>query len=378
VVFYFYLRMDFKIPYFSLEYQNRLIRNEALQAMEEVWEAQWYILGEQLQAFEKDYAAFTGTAHCCGVGNGFDALYIALKVLGLGPGDEVIVPAHTFIATWLAVSHTGAMPVPIEPRYDTCNLDPGKIEAAITARTKAILPVHLYGQACEMGAIMAIAQKYRLYVVEDNAQAQGAGYKNQLTGSFGHLNATSFYPTKNIGAFGDGGAITTQQKDLARQVRAFRNYGSEVKYQHDQLGVNSRLDEIQAALLRVKLPYLQKWTTERQHLARLYHAGLPDLPELLLPVTAPGATHVYHIYQVRTPHRDKLQAYLSQRGIETQIHYPVPPHLQKAYESRGLVASTFPVAEEIARTSLSLPLWPGLKEDQIEYVCACIRDFFRK
>jgi len=344
--------------------------------MAAVLDAQWYILGEQLHAFEKEYAAFTGTAFCCGVGNGFDALYISLKVLGVGRGDEVIVPAHTFIATWLAVSHTGATPVPVEPKPDTCNLDPGKIEAAITARTKVILPVHLYGQACEMAAILAIAQKYQLYVVEDNAQAQGARYNDQSTGSFGHLNATSFYPTKNIGAYGDGGAITTDRAELAQQVQTFRNYGSKVKYQHDQLGVNSRLDEIQAALLRVKLPCIAQWTAERQYLADLYGTYLQDLPELTLPVTAGGATHVYHIYQVRTARRNELQASLQQSGIETQIHYPVPPHLQKAYAPLGFTLGSFPLAEEIAATGLSLPLWPGLKEDQIKYICTCIRDFF--
>jgi len=363
------------IPYLSLEYQNRLIREEALQAMANVWNAQWYILGEQLPAFEKAYAAFTGTTHCCGVGNGFDALYIALKVLGIGPGDEVIVPAHTFIATWLAVTHTGATLVPVEPKADTCNLNPTKVEAAITTSTKAILPVHLYGQACEMDSIMAIAHKHQLYVVEDNAQAQGATYNGRLTGSFGHLNATSFYPTKNIGAYGDGGALTTNQEELVRKVRSFRNYGSEVKYQHDQIGVNSRLDELQAALLRVKLPYIQQWTAERQYLAGLYTTNLQDIPELSLPAMSAGATHVYHIYQVRTKQRDELKKILFHKGIETQIHYPVPPHLQKAYQPLGFTPGAFPVAEEIAATGLSLPLWPGLPEGQIKYVCACIREF---
>ena len=346
--------------------------------MEEVLDARWYILGEQLQAFEAEYAAYSGTAYCCGVGNGFDALYIALKVLGVGPGDEVIVPAHTFIATWLAVSHTGATPVPVEPQASTGNIDPDKIEAALTSKTKVILPVHLYGQACDMEAIMAVAQKHGLYVVEDNAQAQGATYKGQLTGSFGHLNATSFYPTKNLGAFGDAGALTTNQAELARQVRAFRNYGSEVKYQHDQVGVNSRLDELQAALLRIKLPYMPQWTAERQYLANLYHTYLQDLPALTSPITARGATHVYHIYQVRTPRRDELQHFLLRRGIGTQIHYPVPPHLQKAYDTLGFVPGAFPITEEIAATSLSLPLWPGLEENQVKYVCACIRDFFNQ
>jgi len=346
--------------------------------MAEVLDAQWYILGDQLQIFEKNYATFTGTGYCCGVGNGFDAIYIALKILGIGPGDEVIVPAHTYIATWLAVSHTGANLVPIEPKADTYNLDPGKIEAAITAKTKAILPVHLYGQACEMAAIMAIAQKHQLYVVEDNAQSQGATYNGQLTGSFGHLNATSFYPTKNLGALGDGGAITTNDEFLAQQVRSFRNYGSEVKYQHDQIGVNSRLDELQAALLRVKLPYMPQWTAERQYLAGLYQHHLSDLPKISLPITANEATHVYHIYQVRTTRRNELLSFLLQRGIETQIHYPLSPHLQKAYQPLGFVPGTFPIAEEIAATGLSLPLWPGLDESQIKYICTCIRDFFKR
>jgi len=370
--------MEMKIPYLSLEYQNKLIREKALAAMAVVFDANWYILGDQLNAFEKAYAAFSGTKYCCGVGNGFDALYMALKVLGIEPGDEVIVPAHTFIATWLAITQAGATPIPVEPNLDTYNIDPAKIEAAITPRTKAIVPVHLYGQASEMDAIMVIAQKHQLYVVEDNAQAQGATYHGKLTGSFGHLNATSFYPTKNLGALGDGGALTTDQEDLAEAVRAFRNYGSTVKYQHDQIGINSRLDELQAALLQVKLPYINQWTTERQHLAALYDSTLPNLAELILPKTALGATHVYHIYQVRTRRRDDLQKYLLQKGIETQIHYPVPPHLQKAYAPLHFTPGTFPITEEITASGLSLPLWPGLREDQIEYVCACIRDFLKR
>lgn len=348
-----------------------------LQAMAAVVDAKWYILGEEVRRFETAYAVFNQVNHCIGVGNGLDALHIALKVLGVGPGDEVIVPAHTFIATWLAVTQVGATPVPVEPHRETYNIDPAKIEAAITPRTKAILPVHLYGQACDMEAIMAIAGKHDLLVVEDNAQAQGAAFNGRLTGSFGHASGTSFYPAKNLGALGDAGAITTNDEALAEKIHAFRNYGSHKKYYNDLIGVNSRLDELQAAVLSVKLPYLHQWTASRVRSAGLYRKYLEEVPEVILPGAAAGATHVYHVYAIQTRQRDALQAFLSDKGIGTAIHYPVPPHLQQAYRYLNYKAGDFPIAEAIASQCLSLPLWPGLREEQVQYISQSIKAFFQ-
>lgn len=365
-----------KVPFYSFEFQNALIKKDVLSAVEKVFDSEWYILGESVKSFEQEYAAFNQVRHCVGVGNGLDALQIALKALGIRKGDEVIVPANTFIATWLAVSALGAVPVPVEPDPSTYNLDPERAQAAITARTKAILPVHLYGQACEMEAIMAIAKKHGLYVVEDNAQAQGAAYKGKMTGSFGQINATSFYPAKNLGALGDAGAITTDDEKLAEKVRLIRNYGSARKYYNEIIGQNSRLDELQAAILRVKLPKLTGWTQKRIAAAHCYLESLKGTGDIQLPEQAPGATHVYHVFVIRTRHRDALQAFLADRGIETLLHYPVPPHLQKAYRHLGFRKGAFPIAEEMAKTCLSLPLYPGLKEEQILYVCDGIKRFF--
>lgn len=345
-------------------------------AVGRVYDSHYYVLGESVRQFEQEYAAFSGVAHCVGVANGLDALHLALVALGVGAGDEVLVPSNTYIATWLAVTFVGATPVPVEPDAATYNLDPARLEAAITGRTKAIMPVHLYGQACDMTGIMAVAARHGLAVVEDNAQAQGAAWQGQLTGSFGQLNATSFYPGKNLGALGDAGGLTCQDAALAERVRTLRNYGSQQKYYNERIGYNSRLDELQAAVLRVKLPHLPAWTAERQRLAAAYDARLAGIPELILPRTAPGASHVYHLYVVRTPRRDALQQHLTAAGIGTLIHYPVPPHRQQAYASLGYAEGAFPLAEELARTSLSLPLWPGMSAADLDAVCAAIRGFF--
>lgn len=343
--------------------------------MSRVLDSNWFVLGEEVNAFEREYAQYNSVTQCVGVANGLDALVLALRVLNLGPGDEVIVPSNTYIATWLAVTQVGATPVPVEPERTTCNLDPALLEAAITPRTRAIMPVHLYGQACRMDEIMAVAATHGLYVVEDNAQSQGAAFKGGLTGSFGQVNGTSFYPGKNLGALGDAGAITTNDAELAQRLRVLRNYGSQQKYYNEVVGYNSRLDELQAAVLRVKLAHLPEWTNQRQQVAAWYAQHLADIEELRLPQVAAGATHVYHLYVVHTSKRAELQQHLKAQGIDTMIHYPVPPHLQQAYAPLGLVAGAFPLAEELAATCLSLPMWPGMTENHVAAVATAIRDF---
>ncbi|QIX62643.1 DegT/DnrJ/EryC1/StrS family aminotransferase [Hymenobacter sp. BT18] len=363
------------VPFFSFTTQNQQIRAATLEAMARVFDSEWYVLGEEVRAFEAEYAAFTHTAHCVGVSSGLAALHLALLALGIGPGDEVLVPSNAYVATWLAVSYVGATIVPVEPDAATSNLDPARLAAAITPRTRAIMPVHLYGQACDMAAIMQVAQAHGLWVVEDNAQAHGATSYGQLTGSFGHLNATSFYPTKNLGALGDAGALTTNDTALAGQLRVLRNYGSRQKYQNEVIGQNARLDELQAAILRVKLPLLPRWTLERQQLAAWYNNHLAGIPWLQLPEQLATSSHVYHLFVVHTPHRDALQQHLAAHGIGTAVHYPVPPHLQPAYQHLGFAKGQFPLAEQLAATCLSLPLWPGMTAAQVAEVAHAIRAF---
>ncbi len=364
------------IPYLSFEYQNKIIKKEIIDSFESFFTSNWYILGNRVKDFEKEFAAYNQVGYCVGVSNGLDALHLSLKALNIGKGDEVIIPSNTYIATLLAASYVGATPVLVEPNINTYNIDPARIEAAITSRTKAIMPVHLYGQACEMDAIMNIAQKHGLYVIEDNAQSQGALYNGNKTGSFGHVNGTSFYPGKNLGALGDAGAVTTDDAELSRKVNMLRNYGSEKKYYNEEIGFNMRLDECQAGFLSVKLKYLDEWTKERQNIAAWYDEALRKIGDLALPTVANGATHVYHIYIVRTTQRDALQKYLGENGIGTLIHYPVPPHLQKAYQHLGFRKGDFPLAEEIADTCLSLPLWPGMKEEEIHFIAEKIKSYF--
>lgn len=352
------------------------IKAEMMQAFEQFYDSNWFVLGERVKQFEQAYAVFNQVQYTVGVSNGLDAIYIALKTLGIGAGDEVIVPSNTYIATWLAVSYTGAIPVPVEPDIHTYNINPALIEAAVTSKTKAIIPVHLYGQCCAMGPIMAIAQKHHLFVIEDNAQAQGAGFNNQLTGSFGDINATSFYPGKNLGALGDAGAVTTNTAELAQKAQVLRNYGSQKKYHNEVIGYNMRLDECQAALLSVKLKYLPDWTKQRQKAANWYNELLAGIHELILPQVHSNATHVYHLYVVRTQQRDALQAHLAENGIGTLIHYPVPPHLQEAYKDLNFQQGSFPIAEELANTSLSLPMFPGITKEQIEFIASRIKNFY--
>jgi dTDP-4-amino-4,6-dideoxygalactose transaminase len=366
------------IPFLSFDKTNDTIRTEISAAFHDFFDSKWYILGEKVKQFEKEYALFNQVKYCVGTSNGLDALHLALRATGVVPGDEVIVPSNTFIATLLAISYVGGTPVLVEPNPNTYNIDPAKIEAAITSRTKVIMPVHLYGQCCEMKEIMKIAEKHKLLVVEDNAQAQGSSHFGQLAGSFGHINGTSFYPGKNLGAFGDAGAITTNDESLATKITVLRNYGSEKKYHNEVVGYNMRLDELQAALLSVKLKHLSAWTAERQQIAAWYNTALSGIGDLVLPVVANGATHVYHLYVIRTKRRNKLQVYLQQNGIGTLIHYPVPPHLQKAYIHLGFKKTDFPIAEEIANTCLSLPIWPGLEVQQVSEIAGQIKRFYEK
>lgn len=365
-----------QIPFLSFAHMNEAIKQDALNTFTSFLDEGWYVLGKRVALFEEAYATFSGTTHCAGVANGLDALILALKALDIQAGDEVIVPSNTYIASWLAISYVGATPVPVEPRESTCNINPELIEQAITPKTKAIMPVHLYGQCCEMEKIMSIAQQHNLYVIEDNAQSQGATCNGKTTGSFGHINATSFYPGKNLGAYGDAGAVTTNLSELDQRVRVLRNYGSQQKYYNEVKGINSRLDELQAGLLHLKLKHLQHWNTERIQIADWYHEQLVNVGDLNLPQLAKGCTSVYHLYVVRTSRRNELQAHLQSKGIGTLIHYPIPPHLQQAYQEFKFQQGDFPIAERIAESCLSLPLYPGLSKEEVDYICATIQGFY--
>jgi dTDP-4-amino-4,6-dideoxygalactose transaminase len=310
------------IPFLSLGPQHAAIRTEILTAISNVYDRNWFVLGNELEAFEKEFARFSNTSFCIGTGNGLDALFIALKACGIGVNDEVIVPAHTFLATWLAVIKTGAKVIPVEPDPSTYNIDVKKLGAAITKNTKAIVPVHLYGQPCEMPFIVQLGRQHGISVIEDNAQAHGATWGGQVTGSFGNCSATSFYPVKNLGALGDGGAIVTHDRDLARYARQFRNYGFETKNVAELQGINSRLDEMQATCLRIKLRYIQGWNDERIKIAETYNTNLAAIGDLTLPNASPEAHHVYHLFVVRTSKRDELRQYLAAHQVETSIHYP--------------------------------------------------------
>jgi dTDP-4-amino-4,6-dideoxygalactose transaminase len=333
-----------------------------------------FVMGDEVQAFERAFAAFCQASECVTVANGCDALYCALKALGIGPGDEVITTANTYIATVLAISQCGARPVLVDCLEDSYNMDHEAMRAAISPRTRAVIPVHLYGQAAEMDAIKSIAREHGLKVIEDAAQAHGATYKGIACGTMGDVGCFSFYPGKNLGAYGDGGAIVTGDPELAQYVRQFRNYGQSKKHHHDVIGWNSRLDTIQAAVLQVKLKYLSSWNESRRRHAAAYRERLRDLP-VILPKEMPGNQHIYHLFVIRHPKRDALLAALSQKGISCQIHYPIPNHLQKAYASLGYAAGCFPVSERVAPEILSLPMFPELTEQQIDYTCQCIREF---
>ena len=362
-----------RIPFLNIKLQYEELKEELHSAFEKVMNSGWYILGEEVELFEKEWADYCNVKYCISVGNGLDALLLILKAMEIRPGDEVIVPANTYIATWLAVSHTGAKPIPVEPDLKTYNINPDLIEKAITPRTKAILPVHLYGQPADMDPIIEIARRYNLKVVEDAAQAHGAKYKGRIVGSLGEAAGFSFYPGKNLGAFGDGGAVTTNDEEIARKIRALRNYGSERKYYNILKGYNSRLDPLQAAFLRVKLKKLDEWNERRKNFAKEYLIKLSGISELTVPHVPEWADPVWHLFVVRHPRRDNLQKYLAEMGIETVIHYPIPPHHQEAYKE--LKHFSLPVSERIHKEVISLPIGPHIVWKQIEEVSNAIRHF---
>jgi len=364
------------IPFLSLAHQHARIRTEALEILANVYDRNWFILGKELETFEQEYARFSNSSFCVGVGNGLDALYIALKACGIGSSDEVIVPAHTFLATWLAVAKTGAKIIPVEPDPMTFNIDVEKVASLITKKIRAVVPVHLYGQSCNMSALNSLIHEKSIFVIEDNAQAHGATWDGKITGSFGDCSATSFYPVKNLGALGDGGAIVTSNGDLAQYAVRYRNYGFEKKNVALEAGINSRLDELQAAFLRIKLKHLNDWNNQRIELASLYLKNLQGLGDIILPAAPPQARHVYHLFVIRTSKRDELRRYLTDRQVETAIHYPIPPHLQACFKDLGYKKGDYPITEVICETALSLPLWPGLEAEQVEYVCNLIKKFF--
>jgi len=355
------------IPFLSLKDTYDELKPELDEAVARVLASGWYIGGPEVEAFEEAWAAYTGASHAIGTGNGLDALVLALRAMDVGPGDEVIVPSNTFIATWLAVTYVGATPVPVEPVEATYNLDPDRIEAAITSKAKVVLPVHLYGQPADADPILEIAQRHGLRVLEDAAQAHGARYKDTRLGAHGDAVAWSFYPGKNLGAFGDAGAVTTNDPEIAARVRVLGNYGSRVKYHNEVQGVNSRLDPIQAAVLRVKLAHLDDWNERRRRIAQAYLDRLEDT-SLILPHVPEWAEPVWHLFVVRTPERDALQQRLTEAGVGTLIHYPIPPHRQAAYAGIGLKEGSFSIAGRIHREVLSLPIGPHLDERDVHTV----------
>lgn len=354
----------------SLKRQMACYAPEYEEAVLRVLHSGWYVLGRELEAFEAEFARYLGVKHCIGVGNGQEALILAFRALGIGPGDEVIVPANTYIASVLGITENGATPVFVEPD-EYFNLDVTRIEAAITPRTKAILPVHLYGQSCDAGGVCDIAERYGLAVVEDCAQCHGARFDGRLCGSFGTIGCFSFYPTKPLGAFGDGGALVTNDDELARRLRMLRNYGSGQKYVNELRGTNSRLDEMQAAVLRVGLRHLDEGNAWRSRIARRYLEGI-TAPQVRLPRTRPGCTNVWHIFPILCRERDALQAQLLEQGVKTLCHYPIPPHLQQCYRELGHRLGDFPLAERIAEQELSLPIYVGMPMDEVEAVIQAV------
>lgn len=360
------------IPFLDLKSINLTHRTDLLAAFERVLESGWYIMGKELAAFEEEYADYCGARECVGVANGLDALTLSLRALGVGPGDEVIVPSNTYIATWLAISHVGATPMPVEPIADTANIDPARLESALTPRTRVIMPVHLYGQPVSLDPLLAFARKHGLKVVEDGAQAHGARYKGKRLGAHGDIVTWSFYPGKNLGALGDGGAITTNDEALAAAIRELRNYGSKVKYHNEVIGYNSRLDELQAALLRAKLPQLDAENQRRASIAEHYLKELAGT-ELQLPEIDPHCESAWHLFVVRHPQRDALARALADRGIGTVIHYPIPPHLQPAYASLGIPRGALPIAEMLHAQVLSLPIGPTMSMAEAETVISAVK-----
>ena len=363
------------VPFLELKPTYLELKDELDQAYHRVMDGGWYVMGSELDKFEEEFAGYCETKYCVGVANGMDALQLALLAWDIGPGDEVIVPGMTFIATWLAVSQTGATPVPVDVCADTVNIDASLIEQSITPNTKAIIPVHLYGQPADMDPILSIADKHGLRVLEDAAQAHGARYKGRRTGGIGHAAAFSFYPGKNLGAFGDGGAITTNDKALFERLLLLRNYGAAVKYQHDVVGLNSRLDPLQAAFLSVKLKYLDEWNERRKMQAKHYLQEIGNLDPVTMPTLSPHCDSSWHLFAVQTDYREELQQYLGDKGIGTQIHYPFCPHQSKAYAQKEW--PVLPVSEMHASKCLSLPIGPHMNEGQARWVIDQLSEYAR-
>ena len=362
------------LPWASFIPMENEIKGEVFSKFKKIYKASSYIQGEEYRAFNQEFAAFCGTKYAVGVGNGLDALVLILKAYGIGKNDEIIVPSNTFIATALAVTYVGATPIFVEPQIDDFLINPGLIEAKITSRTRAIIAVHLYGQCCDMDSIRAIAEKHRLYLFEDAAQAHGATYKGRKSGSLGDAAGFSFYPGKNLGALGDGGAVTTNDEAIALKIAALSCYGSDYKYHHIYQGINSRLDEIQSGFLRIKLKYLNKWNDARRRIASRYMLEIKN-PLIELPIIHEYNDHVWHVFAVKCPKRDELESYLSEKGIGTNKHYPTPIHLQKAYANLGMKKGDLPVAEAISSTELSLPLFYGMDDSMVDYVINAINAY---
>jgi dTDP-4-amino-4,6-dideoxygalactose transaminase len=361
-----------RVPFLDLARLHQSIRTQLDAAYHRVMDSGWFIMGPELSALESEFARYSEVKHCIGVGNGLEALHLLLRAYGVGAGDEVIVPSNTFVATWLAVSQCGATPVPVEPDSRTYNLDPARIAPLITSRTRAIMPVHLYGQPADMDPINELARQHKLIVIEDAAQAQGARYKGRRVGSLAHAAGTSFYPGKNLGALGDGGAVLTDDDDIADKVRRLRNYGSTVKYQHELAGYNSRLDELQAAFLREKLKVLDAWNAKRRDLAATYTSLLHGC-DSLVPFVPEFAEPVWHLYVIRNARRDALKKFLEQQGIATVIHYPIPPHKQACYADFS--QNHLPIAENLASEVLSIPMSPDLTDAELHHVVTLIKAF---
>ncbi|MGL5720920.1 MAG: DegT/DnrJ/EryC1/StrS family aminotransferase [Brevinema sp.] len=362
-----------KIPFNTLDRQFFMYQAEYEAKALEVLRSGWYILGKEVASFEEEWAKYLGVSHSLGIDNGLNALILAVRALKIGAGDEVIVPSNTFIATVMSISMNGATPIFVEPDEYFC-IDASKIEEAITPKTKAIMPVHLYGQSCDMDKIMEIAQKHNLFVIEDCAQSHGAHCNGKMTGTFGDINAFSFYPGKNLGCFGDGGAITTDNAEHAQTIKVLRNYGSEKKYHNKYVGYNARLDELQAGLLRVKLQHLNELTADRTRIAEAYLQQITN-PLVTLPKVREGCNHVWHLFVAQVPNREHFQAYLAEKGIETAVHYPIPPHASEAYSYLGLKKGSFPLAESQAEHIVSLPLYNGMTTDELNTVIDAINSY---
>lgn len=368
--------MKIVVPFLDIKAALEELKDELHLTFDRVLNSGKYILSEELEAFEEEFAHYIGVNYCVGVGNGLDALHMILKALDIGQGDEVIVPTNTFIATWLAVSYSGATIVPVEPDENTYNINPILLEESITKNTKAIIAVHLYGQPANMDPINKIAKKHRLYVIEDAAQAHGAYYKTKRAGSLGDASAWSFYPSKNLGALGDGGAITTNNEDLAKKLRLLRNYGAMSKYHNEIKGFNSRLDELQAAVLRVKLKYLDQWNERRVKIANSYSKKLSSCQNIFLPIEPQYSNPVWHLFVIRAKKRDNIYQYLMNSGIQTLIHYPIPPHQQKAYQEMN--HHHYPISEVLHQEVLSLPIGPHMSDHQVNYVIETIHHVLKK